>query len=124
MVDLLPSLYLDFGFLEQKLRATGLPNTIGDLQTYRTEIVGKLIESPEIVRSPLNRLRCIFTAGSVSRGLLLDELLNFLPNVEEMLKKSKDTCLLQYALMTRDYLNVEAKRQALQFGHRLFLEGR
>lgn len=41
MVHLLPILYLDFGFLEQKLRATGLPNTIGDLQTYRTEIIGK-----------------------------------------------------------------------------------
>lgn len=40
-----------------------------------------------------------------------------------MLKKSKDTCLLQYALMTRGHLNKEANRQASQFKHRFFLEG-
>lgn len=66
----------------------------------------------------------MFTAGSQNRELLLDELLNFLPNVEEMLKKSKDTCLLQYALMTRGHLQKEAIRQSSQFKHRLFLEGR
>lgn len=35
-----PKLFLDFGFLEQKLRATGLPNTLGDLKMFQNEITG------------------------------------------------------------------------------------
>lgn len=61
MVDLVPLLYLDFGFLEQKMRATGLPNTIGDLQMYRKEIIGEslIIIDIDIINSfkmPINKL--------------------------------------------------------------------
>lgn len=66
----------------------------------------------------------VCTADSPGRRKVLDELLNFLPNVEEMLKKSCDTCLLQYALMTSGHLNAEAKHQAAKFKNRLFLDGR
>jgi hypothetical protein len=40
MGKIFPLLYLDIGFLEKKLRITGLPNTIGDLKTYKAEILG------------------------------------------------------------------------------------
>lgn len=41
MIEMFPKLFLDFGFLEQKLRATGLPNTLGDLKIFEKEIIGK-----------------------------------------------------------------------------------
>lgn len=113
--ELMPKLYLDMGFLEQKLRATGLANTIGDLNGYRQIICNKLRNNERF----------------------MDELLKFLPNVEEMLKKSEDTSLLQYAISSdgllqrigqsqrsydqnADVLQREALRQADQFKHRLF----
>lgn len=40
MIEMFPKLFLDFGFLEQKLRATGLPNTLGDLKMFEKEIIG------------------------------------------------------------------------------------
>lgn len=113
--ELMPKLYSDIGFLEQKLRATGLANTIGDLNAYRNKI--------------------ICNDKNIER--FMDELLRFLPNVEEMLKKSDDTSLLQYAISSdgllqrigqshrsedqnADVLQREALRQAEQFRHRIF----
>lgn len=113
--ELMPKLYLDIGFLEQKLRVAGLANTIGDLNAYRDKI----------------------TCNERNNERFMDELLKFLPNVEEMLKKSEDTSLLQYAISSdgllqrigqsqrsddqnADVLQREALRQASQFKHRLF----
>lgn len=41
ILNLFPILYLDYGFLETKLRITGLPSTLEDLSVYRHEIAGK-----------------------------------------------------------------------------------
>jgi APAF-1 helical domain len=98
--DLFPQLYLDFGFLEQKLRITGLPNTIGDFKTYKLEIFGSNSNQEEF----------------------LNELLDFLPSVEEFLYKSKDTCLLQYALTSSGLLREEALKQAAKYPNRLWME--
>lgn len=100
MIDVFPKLFLDFGFLEQKLRATGLPNTLGDLNQYFNEITNHD-----------NRL-----------VTLLNELLEFLPNVEELITKSKDTCLLQYAITTDSELQLEAQRQAATFENRIWFD--
>lgn len=96
---LFPRLFLDFGFLEQKLRYTLLPNTIGDLTIFRQEIGG----------SDSAKLR------------LLDELLIFLPSIEEMIYQSNDTSLLQYCLTSTKRIAEEAKRQAAQFRNRVWL---
>lgn len=101
-MDIFPLLYLDFGFLEQKLRITGLPNTIGDFKTYNSEILGP---------NP-----------TVHRIELINELLDFLPGVEEFLYKSKYTCLLQYALTSSGLLKDEALRQAAKYPNRLWME--
>lgn len=97
---LFPQLYLDFGFLEQKLRYTGLPNTHGDLEEYRADIVG----------------------NSAERRQLWNELLEFLPTIEEMVHENKDTSLLQYALNASGTIAEEARRQAAQFGNRVWFE--
>jgi APAF-1 helical domain len=98
--ELFPLLYLDFGFLEQKLRITGLPNTLGDFKTYKHEIFGAHLEQEEF----------------------RTELLEFLPDVEEFLFKSKDTCLLQYALTRSGLLREEAFKQAAMYPNRLWME--
>lgn len=95
-------LFLDFGFLEQKLRATGLPNTIGDLKLYRPLITG----------------------GSAENEQFLDELLQFLKSSEEIICKSEDTCMLQYAMTAGGSLQEEALRQAEQFTDRVWFRGK
>ena len=92
MDELFPILYLDFGFLEKKLRVSHLPNTIGDLSTYFNEIA----DTPE-------------------RKELLAELIDFLPNTEDRLFKSQDSTLLQYALTSHGLVKQEAIRQAKNF---------
>lgn len=57
------------------------------------------------------------------RQPLFNDLLEFLPNVEEMLKKCADTTLLQYALNTTGALRAEAARQADAFPQRCFFAG-
>lgn len=96
--EVFPKIFLDFGFLEQKLRATGLPNTIGDLKLYRQLITG----------------------GTPRKETLLDELLQFLKSSEEMVCKSQDTSLLQYAITSGGVLQEEAIKQAEQFTDRVW----
>lgn len=62
----------------------------------------------------------MFSGGDKKKIKFLDKLLEFLPNVEEMLKKSADTCLLQYAITTDAVIRSEALKQAAQFRNRLF----
>lgn len=97
-----PAIFLDFGFLEQKLRATGLPNTIGDLKLYRQLITGNIPRREHFV----------------------DELLQFLKSSEEVIFKSEDTCLLQYALTSGGILQEEAIKQAEQFTDRVWFRGK
>lgn len=100
--ELFPKIFLDFGFLEQKLRATGLPNTIGDLKLYRQLI-----------------------ANSIARNeSFLDELLQFLKSSEEVICKSGDTCMLQYAMTAGGLLQEEAIKQAKQFTDRVWFRGK
>lgn len=99
MRHLFPKLYFDFGFLEQKLRYTELPNTLGDLNTYKDEIAGT----------------------DVYRKELLEELTDFLANIEAILK-TEDTCLLQYALTTDNKIKVEALKQAKWFPNRIWFD--
>lgn len=93
---LFPKLFLDFGFLEQKLRFTGLTNTLGDLSCYRNEIVN----------------------GDSRKARLLEELVQFLPSIEEMIYKTTDTSLLQYCLNARGIVFEEAESQAKRFRDR------
>lgn len=108
---LFKELYFDFGFLEQKLRYTGLTNTHGDLEAYRAEIVegdkdGEAEKEDRVVR-----------------GELLDELSLFLPTIEEMVHGNKDTSLLQYALnATSDVIVKEARRQVQRYGSRVWFD--
>lgn len=92
-----PMLYYDFGFLEQKLRYTGLSNTLGDFKLYGNEIMGN--EQPRI---------------------LIEELTDFLAYIEELLLASKDGCLLQYALSEGNSVGKEARKQAQMFKNRIW----
>lgn len=104
MLDVFPKLFLDFGFLEQKLRASQTPNTVGDLVYYRSEIAGN-------------------DSKSENRKRILDELIVFLPNIEEMMFKSMDTCLLQYAINNSQFsLRNEALRQSRKFPNRIWFQ--
>lgn len=100
LTHLFPLLYFDFGFLEQKLRYTGLPNTRGDLEEYRSVIVGDDEEKHQ----------------------LWNELLDFLPTIEEMVHQNNDTSLLQYALNASDTIAKEAKRQVEKFSNRVWFD--
>lgn len=97
-LDLFPKLFLDFGFLGEKLRHDGFANTIGDLKFYKKEIFG----------------------NCASRNELFHQLLDFLPCIEEMLVRSTDTCLLQYALMADGLITKEAEKQASQFPDKIW----
>lgn len=100
--EVFPEIFLDFGFLEQKLRATGLPNTIGDLKLYRQLITG----------------------NSQLKEQFLDELLHFLKSSEEVICKSVDTCMLQYAMTAGGILQEEAMKQAGRFTDRVWFRGK
>ncbi|KAJ6647516.1 Apoptotic protease-activating factor 1 [Pseudolycoriella hygida] len=99
--EVFPKIFRDFGFLEQKLRATGLPNTIGDLESYRQLITG----------------------GILGQEHYLNELLQFLKGSEEVICKSEDTCLLQYAITTVGDVHKEAVKQSQQFTDRVWFDG-
>lgn len=101
MKEIFPKLYLDFGFLEQKLRSTGLPNMLGDFNEYKDEI----------------------TCGDKTRTTLLDHLMEFLPTIEEFIVKSTNTCLLQYAITADSPIRVEAIKQAQKFPQRVWFNG-
>lgn len=101
-LEVFPKIFLDFGFLEQKLRATGLPNTIGDLRLYRSLITGNVPKKENF----------------------LDELLQFLKSSEEVICKSEDTCMLQYAMTAGGILQEEALKQAQLFNDRVWFRGK
>lgn len=92
MEELFPMLYLDFGFLEKKLRVSHLPNTIGDLSRFYNEI-----------------------ANTQERRELLTELIDWLPNIEDRLFKSQDSTLLQYGLTSHGVIKKEAIVQAKNY---------
>lgn len=102
-VKYFPDLFLDFKFLENKMRCTSLPSTVGDLDTYRDEIIGTDITK----RS--------------EREELLDDITTFLQNIEEMIVQSNRTNLLQYAINYSDSVRVEAIKQARTYKNRLWL---
>lgn len=90
-------LYNDFGFLEQKLRYSGLSNTLGDFKYYGNEILTKTKSQED-----------------------LTDLTDFLAYSEEILLASEDTSLLQCAL-SKDYtIEKEAHQQAKQFRDRIW----
>lgn len=96
--DLFPKLFTDFGFLEQKLRYTGLPNTVGDLKLFQERIFAHMTD-PDFYAE------------------LLTE---FLMGAEVLLSKSADTCLLQLALNCTGPIADEAKRQAAKYNNRVW----
>ncbi|XP_021710103.1 uncharacterized protein LOC5567237 isoform X1 [Aedes aegypti] len=96
--DLFPDLFTDFGFLEQKVRYTGLPNTVGDLRLFQERIFTRM-RDPEFYAE------------------LLTE---FLMGAEVLLSKSADTCLLQLALNCTGMIAEEAKIQASQYNNRVW----
>ncbi|XP_055532053.1 uncharacterized protein LOC129722552 isoform X2 [Wyeomyia smithii] len=98
MFTFFSNLFLDFGFLEQKVRYTGLPNTVGDLRLYQQYIFNDE-RDPEAYAEVLNE---------------------FLMGAEVLLSKSADTCLLQLALNTPGLIAEKAELQALQFNNRVW----
>lgn len=86
-------LYNDFGFLEQKLRYSGLSNTLGDFKLYGDQICDRSV---------------------------FDDLTEFLAYIEEYLSISEDTCLLQYALSKDRYIGALARQQAERFNDRIW----
>ncbi|XP_062562498.1 uncharacterized protein LOC134226007 [Armigeres subalbatus] len=96
--QLFPDLFTDFGFLEQKVRYTGLPNTVGDLRVFQEYIFTRM-GNPEFYAEMLTE---------------------FLMGAEVLLSKSADTCLLQLALNCTGMIADEAKVQASQFNNRVW----
>lgn len=92
-------MYLDFGFLEEKIRIAKLPNTLGDLTKFKNEIH----------RNDKYKME------------LLENLWTFLPTMEQLLFKSRDVTLLQYALTNEGLVKEEAKRQAAKFYDRVWM---
>ncbi|KAL9703362.1 hypothetical protein quinque_006880 [Culex quinquefasciatus] len=96
--QLFPQLFKDFGFLEQKLRYTGLPNTVGDLRLYQDYIFDNRdhsLDYPEL-------------------------LTEFLMGAEVLLSNSTDTCLLQLAFNCTGPIATEAKEQARSYDSRVW----
>lgn len=92
-------IYLDFGFLEQKMRFTQLPNTAGDLIRFEKEIIAK----------------------DTNRVDLLPELISFLTNYEQLIFKSSDVNLLQCALTSFGLVQLEAQKQIMRFNDRVWM---
>lgn len=92
-------LYLDFGFLEQKMRITKLPNTVGDLIRFENEIA----------------------QGNAARSEFINELKDFLTNTEQMIFKSDDVNLLQCALTSSGLVQKEAQKQMQRFTDRVWM---
>uniref|UniRef100_A0A0K8W1M1 Apoptotic protease-activating factor 1 n=1 Tax=Bactrocera latifrons TaxID=174628 RepID=A0A0K8W1M1_BACLA len=92
LTDYFRQLYLDFGFLEQKIRNVDLLSTIADLETYQEYI-----------------------AVDLQARKLLRALLKFLPNIEKTLQESSNTTLLQCAFMEDGLVGIEARKQAAAF---------
>lgn len=93
-------LYLDFGFLEEKIRIAKLPNTLGDLIKFKNEIVKK----------------------DPKRAQLLQVLLEFLPPIEQLVFKSKDMTILQCALNNEGIIKEEAQKQISRYSDRVWLD--
>lgn len=93
-------IYLDFGFLEQKLRYTHLPNTVGDLIRFEANI----------------------TRGDAWKMQLLNELTVFLTYNEQLVFKSEDVTLLQCALNSSGLVQQEAQRQIGMFPDRVWMQ--
>ncbi|EDW74440.1 uncharacterized protein Dwil_GK21917 [Drosophila willistoni] len=101
-VKLLRIIFLDFRFLEQKIRhdttswnASGsILNTLQQIKLYKQRIID---DDPTYSR-------------------LVNSLLDFLPRIEENLIRSKHTCLLRQALMAEEGpIYEEANRQIQRF---------
>jgi hypothetical protein len=92
-------LYLDFEFLEQKMRYTRLPNTVGDL-----------IRFAELICD-----------GNQSLVNYLEELLVFLSNSDQQIFESTAVNLLQLAFNSSGVVEIEAKRQITQFPDRVWM---
>jgi hypothetical protein len=92
-------LYFDFGFLEQKMRFTKLPNTVGDLRRFEKQI----------------------TRDDQTRRSFLDELIDFLTNSEQLIFKSNDVNLLQCALTSSGSVKKSAEDQILQYQNRVWM---
>lgn len=93
-------LYLDFGFLEQKMRITKLPNTVGDLSRFVNEI----------------------TRGDKDRLDFLSQLIDFLTNHEQLIFKSRDVSLLQCALTSSGLVKKMAQEQIEAYGNRVWMD--
>jgi WD40 repeat protein len=93
-------LYFDFGFLEQKMRFTKLPNTVGDLIRFKKQI----------------------TRNEPNRESLLNELTFFLAKSEQLIFKSDDVNLLQCALTSSGVVQKEAQAQAEKYRNRVWME--
>lgn len=98
MHNLFPDLFTDFGFLEQKVRYTGLPNTVGDLRLFQHRIFTRMDNA----------------------DFFAELLTEFLMGAEVLLSKSEDACLLQLALNCTGMIADEAKLQASQYNNRVW----
>lgn len=94
LFELFVELFSDFGFLEIKVRESGLTNTIGDLKLFQEK------------------------SGAVLP--IFEQLQYFLPNVEERIYQTKDLTLLQQALGGTSGIREEAREQVLKYPERIW----
>ncbi|XP_059607812.1 uncharacterized protein LOC132255707 [Phlebotomus argentipes] len=95
LFDTFVQLFSDFGFLEVKIRESGLTNTIGDLRMYQE--LGSPVVFP-----------------------FFEHLQYFLPNIEARIYQSRDLTLLQQALGGSFAIASEARQQLMQFPDKLW----